>query len=761
MRTINRNIFTVFFVACLILMTINWGLGNIDLLNTFQDKNSPNSSLFSPTKSPNLSTSYQEGNLNKKSNKFDPNTVLSGFFLENKGQFPKYIDYYCHFPNGAIGFGKSQVFYTINDQMFNLTFTGARSVTPRGEEFSESYTNYFYGMQSTPPVQHCRKIVYEELYDGITLVYRFTPHALKYDFIVEPYACIEKIQMTYTGLDEITIEPTKITLRVANTLLYDGELQAWYETTRQSVPLQFSGVTEENNRQLEAQSTATIYFTSTVPYDRTRRIIIDPILAYSTYLGGSSNEDVTELVLDATGNIIVAGTTSSIDFPTAQAFQGSSSGGSDAFIAKISGDGQTLLFATYLGGSDEEFLFSIDIDSADNIVITGSTASSDYPIQNAFQNSKKGVWDQFITKISPDGRSLIFSTFFGGSNDERGGGVAFDSAGNILVSGITSSSDFPILNAYQAVFAGVYDTFIAKFSTDGQTLLFASFFGGGDSDHAYNMLVDNQDNLIFVGYTRSYDFPTSPNAYQRFKFEGTDGILVKFDNTGQNLLFSTYLGGGGTDTIEDMAIDNNGNIFVIGTTTSNNFPTVDAFQWIRRGNSDAFISQFSSGDQSLEFSTYLGGAEDEFGSEIILDDNGDLLIIGTTASYNFPAVDPFQGGKHENKDAFITKIDHLNRSIIFSTYFGGADDDWGNSIITDSIGNIIFAVTTHSTDLTTINAVQADLKGYDDLFIGKFTFNPLNTKTTESSVPSFEFVLVPFGMLVLVLITRKKTKSCK
>ncbi|MFX1254856.1 MAG: SBBP repeat-containing protein [Promethearchaeota archaeon] len=774
MRIKSRNLFIALFVAYLFLITINYGVNHTGSFYAAQNTNVNTSDLVFPVNPSNLSTNYKTLPLNQQHDNVQSNAILSEFFLENQGQFSNSIAYYAYLPWGIIGFGKSQVFFITEGQTSKLTFTGAKTVTPQGEDFLESYSNFFYEAQAYTHIRHCRTVIYEELYKGITLVYKFSPKGLKYDFIVDPYAPLEQIQMTYTGFDDLTIEPTKLAVGIADVILYDDGLQAWYEATGQSIPIKFGKCdpikgynsesrSNEDAQQLETRPITSIQFVPELPYDRTQRIIIDPVIwTYSTYLGGNADDSGNDIAVDSSGNILVSGSTLSNNFPIANAYQSTSAGSNDIFVTKFSADGQTLIFSTFFGGSDEDFLFSMEVDSSGNIVITGTTSSTDFPTtENVYQNGSGGGWDQFITKFSADGQTLIFSTFFGGSDEERGTSVAFDANDNIVVTGITSSIDLPVLNAVQPNLGGNFDAFIAKFSSDGETLIFSTYLGSFDRDYGDCIVVDASGDLVVSGYTYSQLFPTTANAYQEYKREQSDGFIAKFSADGQTLIFATFIGGSGTDAVEAVVTDASGNITIIGSTTSSNLFVKNAAQFVLWGGTDAFIARFSSNGQSSVYLTYLGGSHDEFGADLTFDNNGNIIAIGTTASDNFPNVNATQINRKARKDAFVTKFNQIGNEILFSTYIGGDGDDWGNNIAVDSANNILAIGVTNSTNFQTINAFQDSYGGADDVFICKFsssatTSGPTSSGTIVNSSSSFELVFVSLGLVVATVITFRK-----
>ncbi|MHA2336100.1 MAG: SBBP repeat-containing protein [Candidatus Hodarchaeales archaeon] len=440
--------------------------------------------------------------------------------------------------------------------------------------------------------------------------------------------------------------------------------------------------------------------------------------SFSTYLGGFYNDHISHMVVDKNGDIYLSGETYSSDFPILNAFQvtyeGFGGGFYQGFLSKFSSDGQ-LLFSTYFGGSGNDHIDEMLINENGDIYLSGSTRSSDFPILNAYQATfGEGRNDGFLSKFSAEGQ-LLFSTYLGGSDGDSINYMLVDENSDIYLSGITRSSDFPVLNAYQATYGGEVDIFLSKFSGDGQ-LLFSTYLGGADDEYIAEILI-NEDNSIFIGgSTRSSDFPIL-NAYQVTHGGERDIFLSKFSNDGE-LLFSTYLGGADDDSITHMLIDENSKVYLGGQTYSLYFPVLNAFQRIKMGSNDIFLSKFST-DGELLFSTYLGGANDDSITHMLTDENGDIYLSGQTYSLYFPVFKAYQtaGG-----DSFLTKFS-TNGQLLFSTYIGGSGYSRINEMHKDENGDIYLSGYTYSYDFPIVNAFQAIYGGWGDAYLSKFSTN--------------------------------------
>jgi hypothetical protein len=325
-------------------------------------------------------------------------------------------------------------------------------------------------------------------------------------------------------------------------------------------------------------------------------------LKYSRFIGGSGFDHGFAIAVDNTGNAYITGDTSSTDFPTLNAYQNILKGQSaNGFVVKLNPDGLELVYSTYLGGSKSDFGFGIDVDNPGFCYVIGTTGSKNFPLKNPYQTELKG-WesDIFVTKLKPDGSGLVYSTYVGGSNEERAGSIFVDNSGSAYVSGLTYSTDFPTKNAYKNSLAGSADIFVSKFSQDGSSLVFSTYLGGAWTTHNVlrsDVTVDHSDNVLVATATRNINFPTK-NPLQSSNAGGLDAVICKLSPNCSKLIYSTYLGGSEDDRANAITIDKSGNVYITGTTFSSNFPTVNPFQDFYAGaddryHGDAIISKLS------------------------------------------------------------------------------------------------------------------------------------------------------------------------
>jgi hypothetical protein len=447
-------------------------------------------------------------------------------------------------------------------------------------------------------------------------------------------------------------------------------------------------------------------------------------LLYSTYLGGSLDDLGNGITVDRAGNAYIVGTTESVNFPTpGSPFQGSNAGQKDVFVSKLDPFGDTFIYSTYLGGSGDDFGNGIAVDSSGNAYVTGTTQSGDFPRANAFDNSLGGAQDAFVTKLNSTGTApLVYSTYLGGSGNDFGNGIAVDSSGNAYVTGTTQSGDFPRANAFDNSLGGAQDAFVTKFdpSLSGvPSLIYSTYLGGNNDDFGNGVALDSSNNAYVVGTTQSNDFPFTAGAFQTANAGSNDAFVTKFNSAGSVLTYSTYLGGSMDDLGSGIALDTSGNAYVVGSTVSDNFPVKDPLQPFLEGNSDAFITKLNStGTAPLVYSTYLGGVNNDLGNGIAVDISGNAYVTGTTESANFPIANAFQANLLGTKDSFVTKVNAAGDTLVYSSYLGGTNDDLGNAIAVDGLGNAFVAGTTDSTNFPT-KSVQDNPGGGNDGFVAK------------------------------------------
>ncbi|HKP53774.1 MAG TPA: SBBP repeat-containing protein [Chloroflexia bacterium] len=567
-------------------------------------------------------------------------------------------------------------------------------------------------------------VTYSGLYSGVDLSYTGTNGTLKGTYKVAPNADPSQIRWRYAGVSGLGVDGAgnlQITLnstagaKVA-TLTEQAPI-AWQEVAGEQVPVQaryaiadgvigftlgsynpaypltidptltyssyFGGTSGEAIEGIAVDGAGNIYVSGTTfsadfpiangyqgalqgGYD----VFISKLnpagsaLIYSTFIGGSDSENGGVLAVDPTGNAYVTGETESEDYPTVNAFQPEKGYYYEAFVSKLAPSGDSLVYSTYLGGSfgmnGSDAGLGIATDAEGNAYVAGETASTDFPILNAFQGTHGGSYDAFATKFGPSG-ALVYSTFLGGSGFDQGMDIAVDSAGSVYVTGRADSDDFPTLNALQPANAGQTDVFVTKLNPSGGSLAYSTYLGGSDNDLYYDgsIAVDPEGNAYVTGQTDSADFPLA-NAYQPLLLGENDIFLSKLNPAGSAFVYSTYFGGTGFDSGYTVAADGAGNAYLSGNTHSTDLPVVNPVQSAHGGGlQDAYIAQFPPNGESPLFSTYLGGANNDSGNDVTVGSDGAIYVGGMTSSLNFPVTaNAYQATRQGSMDGFIVRIDN-------------------------------------------------------------------------------------------------------
>jgi hypothetical protein len=571
----------------------------------------------------------------------------------------------------------------------------------RGVDELPGKSNYFIGNDPSKwrtNVPNYAKVEYRDVYPGINLVHYGNGGQLEHDFVVSPGADPRAIRFAIEGADKLELDAQ------GDLVLHAGGSEA---RLRKPVIYQETGGLRQEvagGFVLRGQSAirnpkSAISF-EIGPYDATRLLVIDPVLVYSTYftagqaiavdlagnayvcggetvakikadgsalvystvIGGASCNGIA---VDASGSAYVTGYTSSTNLPTVSPLQAIHGGGySDAFVAKLNAAGSALVYATYLGGSGYDSGSSIAVDSFGNAYVTGYTNSTNFPTANALQPAYGGgIYDAFVAKLNAAGSALVYSTYLGGSVEDRGQGIAVDSSGNAYVTGCTNSTNFPTASPLQANSGGGRDAFVAKLNAVGSALVYSTYLGGSGDDRGNGIAADSSGNAYVTGGITSANFPTAgPLQATNGGGVGWDAFVSKLNAAGSALVYSTYLGGDGEDSGDGIAVDSSGNAHVTGYTYSSNFPTASPLQATLSGVSDAFVAKLNAAGSALVYSTYLGGSGYDNGYGIAVDSSGNVYVMGSTSSTDFPTVGPVQA----SGGSFVAKIAEQGPACTYS-----------------------------------------------------------------------------------------------
>jgi hypothetical protein len=518
----------------------------------------------------------------------------------------------------------------------------------RGERAIPTKSNYFIG--SDPErwivsVPNFAEVVVEQIYPGIDVVYRDDDGQVAFDLVVSSEADLGRVQLSYQGADQVNIGPD-------GSVLFDTSLGELRCRPPAVYLVDHHGRIRLDGR-YEKRMDGRVGLAS-APRGHRREFLRSTDPAFLTFLNGSGEEQAFAIAVDRAGSAYVTGYTRSADFPTTDSPRVSIAGEWDAFVARLTPDGRSLVYSTYLGGSQlhpghsgstTDFGADIAIDDSGAAYVTGTTDSADFPTtEGAFQRTvspEGGGIASFVAKLSPSGDSLVYSSYLGGSGNENGRAIAVDSAGAAVVTGFTHAlaNDFPVADPFQAMYGGGgTDSYVTKVSPDGSFLVFSTYLGGTGQDDVRDVAIDREGNALVVGSTWSRDFPTVDAFQETLHGSGdpdyvTDAFITTFSPSGQ-VVFSTFLGGSGSEYIYAVSVDELGNVFVTGSTTSVDFPTRNAYQSDRPGDDgypDAFVAKFDTnrvGEGSLLYSTYFGKDCDDHGTGIAVSPSGEVLVAG-------------------------------------------------------------------------------------------------------------------------------------
>ncbi|MBN1922512.1 MAG: SBBP repeat-containing protein [Anaerolineae bacterium] len=614
-----------------------------------------------------------------------------------------------------------------------LSFLGANP-HPQLEPFDRLETQISFFSGNDPSEWHTNApawagVRYADLYPGIDLEITSQNGQLDLRMVVRAPSALQGVRLQVEGADTLALEGNYLRL---TTLLGDIALPLLtVDGTAPNIEPAISVVDEIYQVSAPFASISPSAIPATAPRS-------SPLL-YSTYLGGSGDDQGRDIALDGEGNVYVVGQTSSTDLPTTPgAYDRLYNGGNyDVFVTKLSAEGSTLLYSTYLGGNDEDGGNNIVVDGAGNAYIIGATRSNDFPTTpGALDRTFNGGQDAFVAKLNAAGDGLVYSTYLGGSADQDGRCITLDDAGNAYVGGATYSGFPTTPGAAQTTHGGLIDGYAAKLSSDGSTLLYSTYLGGYSYDLIDGIALDNAGNAYVASHTHSTDFPTTPGAWDRVCDNcgtnySTDGAVAKLNADGSQFIYSTLIGGTdapAADLLRDIAVDNAGNAYLTGWTSSSDFPTTpNALQpGFGGGEYDAVAVKLNADGSDLLSSTYLGGSGTEAGHRIAIDDGDHAYITGYTTSTDLVTVNPLQAANAGGCDAFVVKVNTDGSALLYSTYLGGSGDENSlnpphdfTGITVGPTGKVYLTGITSSLDFPT-TATAYDLSfngGASDIFV--------------------------------------------
>ena len=597
-------------------------------------------------------------------------------------------------------FTREGILFHTGDGPIQVRFRGAKARDVRGSDPS-GHANFLMGpdpraWRTGLPV--FGEILYRGLYPGIDAAYAGKDGHLKSEFRVAPGADPRQIRLEYSV--DLAIDD--------GGNLHAGELleqapEIYQDTPRGRVSIR------GRYRLLDAR---TVGF-AIERYDTRFPLVIDPVISYATYLGGTGFGAVTGVAVDSAGNLYATGWTEALDFPIVGAAQAINRGGVDAFIVKMNPAGNALVYATYIGGGGEDKGAAIAVDASNQAYVTGSTASNNFPLAAAIRTTLGGSKTAFALQLNAVGNTLLYSTYLGGTNYEVGTAIAVDGSGNAYIAGDTQSANFPVQTAAQWTLGGGTDAFVTKLTAAG-ALGFSTYLGGAGNEHAGGVAVDTGGNVYVTGGTYSANFPVL-GAMQAANAGNQDVFVTKLRASDTQILYSTYLGGSGVATPEQanaIKVDANGNAYIAGVTNSANFPvTAGVYQSALNGPSDAFAARLNAAGNALVFSTYLGGIGPEWAAGIGIDSSGSAYVSGYTSSVDFPLAGAVQATYSGLQDAFVSKLNSAGNTLGFSTFYGGSGADSANALAVDANGNMYVGGQTSSLNLPLTGPIQSSNNG--------------------------------------------------
>lgn len=611
-------------------------------------------------------------------------------FEPNRGQFPPEVRFAVRQGDHTVLFTPSQLIFRARGTEARLRFPGSNglgSLEPAGPVSGRA--NYLRGRDPRRWVRDLplySRLVCRELYPGVDAVFYGEDDRLEYDLIVHPGADPSRIRLEFDGAAP-GIDPSGalVTETPSGRIIHHAPLA--YQNS--------GGL----RRRVEARYVwrrAGLAAIELGSYDRGRELVIDPVVSFSTFLGGGGLDDARSIAVDAQGNVYIAGTTHSDDFPTTGSdipparapaqFPG------DVFVAKLAPDGSRLVYSTILGGARNDVATALAVDAAGNVFVGGYTDSFDFPTTaGVFRTNAPGNGiepDGFLLKLNPQGSALIYSTYLGGNATDRIAAIATDREGNVYAAGVTHSGTFP---AIRGSFRGTpcpgfgLDGFVTKLNAAASALVYSTFLCGSAHDEVLSLAVNGQGEAVVAGYTFSSDFPVTAGALVRQIRGGSDGFVAKFSSDGAALLFSTYLGGTAADVASAVAVDSAGRIYAGGYTRSTDLPVTAAALQSRHADNglfeDGFLVAFGSSGAEFLYGSYLGGSQNDRVNALAADAGGAIYLTGFSTSPDFPVVGSLcQTGFGGGRDAFLARLNPASASLSASLFLGGRGDDEGKAV---------------------------------------------------------------------------------
>jgi predicted transcriptional regulator len=722
-RVMKGKIIIAFIIFILITNSIVVGADPNLVDNTKNQDEDINISVFE-----NLNIYQQD-----QTEKFEELSTNPYYFIENNGQLAN-DDILYYSPDCSTWFTADAVWlrpWQDKDQnksfVLRHEFIGAKKTLPSARGQLETYSNFYYGSSESnwqTSVHHYNEIYYEDIYDGIDLRYYSAAAGLKYDFIVHPGANASQIRLKYSGANRLEINDLgDLIIKTPVGDFIDGDLLIYQDQFGScgTIPGRFVRFND-----LEYG------FELLQEYDKHETLIIDPLLEYSALVGNNTYAQSRDIKVDSQGNVYIFGHADFDDFPTTPGVINETPiGGIDLVILKLGPDSSKLIYSTYLGGSKTEVSYSMALDQLGNVYVTGYTESNDFPTTtNAFDKDFNGMREIFISKLNPNATKLEYSTYINGKGSGDYMGITVDSAGCVYATGHTNSKEFPTTpGAYNNSNSSVTNIYVLKLNQSGSSLDYSALIGGNTSDYGHDIALDSNGNAHVIGKASSTDFPITDDAIDKINGDRNELVYFKLNHNGSELLYSTFFGGNGLETGAAITLDKNDDVYITGYTGSQNFQTTtNAYGSDLTGVYDVFVIKLNSSVPKLEFSTLVGGSEQDKGNNIVVDSNGNVYVTGYTWSYDFPTTPDVTKRKKEGMyDGFMFKLDPEGTMLLHSRYIGGSETDfiYGMTIDQFNENDIYITGFTNSTDFFTTPGESNSLsKDEWAIFVQRYNIQP-------------------------------------
>ena len=659
------------------------------------------------------------------------------YFIENQGIYPDEVEFYVQGADKTLFFTKDGITFRLKGKdrgwIVKLEFVGADpEVVPRGQDRQQAVFSCFKGPEKDwkTGMPTCARILYEDLWPGIDLIYRGTVNKLKYEFVVKPGADPEQIRLRYRGATCVRGTAAGA-LRVETPAgsFEDAPPRAYQQVDGRQIEVAMAYA-------LDVDGAARFGF-RVGTHDRTRPLILDPaVLVNCGYIGGSGVDFGFGVAVDTTGNVYVTGNTQSNEqtFPVKVGPDLTYSAGNAAFVAKVNPRGTALIYCGYIDGSGSDRGNAIAVDTAGNAYVTGRVQSNEqtFPVKVGPDLTHNGGLDGFVAKVNAQGTGLVYCGYIGGSSADYSESIAVDAAGNAYVSGYTKSTQqtFPVKVGPDLAHNGGDDVFVAKVNAKGSALVYCGYIGGSTNDRGDVIGVDKPGNAYVAGWTASNEqsFPVrvGPDLTHN---GGFDAFVAKVDPQGAGLLYCGYIGGLSTDLSRGIAVSPAGNAYVAGETQSDQmtFPVTVGPDLIHNGRHDAFVAKVNPQGTALSYCGYVGGSGADIAYGIAVDPAGSAYLTGETQSdqQTFPVKVGPDLTLNGLFDAFVAKVDPVGNGLVYCGYIGGSNVDEGHAIAVDPLGNAHVTGETRSDHLTFPVTLGPDLTyngGSVDAFVAKVSF---------------------------------------